>query len=181
MPDSQTCATSSTRCAGRGSGHSSPWVIAISLTAAAALYAVGDRTGCVGSWRRGSIWEGHQRRYPVRMHGHEPAHQPQRDTAHRSQDGRDEKPSTAWRVAERGPRDGALTRSLDHPASRTSPAQSTHGWRVGHAEGQPTRRESQGVAAVKLPIGLRPRDLRQGRSRERQGQHRRKGRWGDER
>jgi hypothetical protein len=49
-----------------------------------------------------------------------------------------------WPVAERGPRDGALTRSLDHPASRTSPAQSTHGWRVGHAEGQPTRRESQG-------------------------------------
>jgi hypothetical protein len=114
------------------SGRSSPWVIATSLTAAA-VYAGGDRTGSVGSWRRGSIWEGHQRRYPVRRHGHEPAHQPQRDTAHRSQDGRDEKPTTGWPVAERGSRDGALARPLDHQASRSSPAQSTHGWRVGHA------------------------------------------------
>jgi hypothetical protein len=180
MPDSQTCVRSSTRCAGRGSGRSSPWVIATSLTAAA-VYAGGDRTGSVGSWRRGSIWEGHQRRYPVRRHGHEPAHRPQRDTTHRSQDGRDEKPTTGWPVAERGSRDGALARPLDQQASRTSPAQRTHGWRVGHAEGQPTRRESQGVAAVKLPIGLRPRGLRQGRSRERQGQHRKKGRRGDQR
>jgi hypothetical protein len=99
----------------------------------------------------------------------------------RSQDGRDEEPTTGGPVAERGPRDGALARSLDHQASRTCPAQSAHGWRVGRAERHPTRRESQGVAAVKLPIGLRPRGLRQGRSRERQRQHRKKGRREDER